>query len=495
MSRRPNRVLRAVGFGLLTACGSDSKPPSEPARLTVTAVNPNSGPLAGGTAVAITGTNFVDITSVTIGGSALVSLTIVSGTQITGTTAAATDAGAKDIVVNSSSRGTSSCTGCFSYVEVDVPSGNETRIAAGWDHTCALTTDGAAYCWGNNTYGALGDGSRTNSAVPVAVAGGLEFTSLAAGSAYTCGLTSSGTAYCWGLNQSGELGNGSTANSSIPIAVAGGLNFIMLVSSGDHTCALTRAGAAYCWGKNDAGQLGNGMQKPTSQPGSVTPVAVSGGLSFTSVDAGGYHTCGITIAGATYCWGLNDSGELGNGLQGTNATTPVAVSGRPSFSSVTTGFYHSCGLTSVGFAFCWGTNRNGQLGNGSTSGPDYCPTYPNTGACSLTPIAVNGGLHFDLLALGGSHSCGLANGGVAYCWGANGNGELGNGSRTTSSTPIAVSSGFAFEAIAAAITGYTCAITASGAAYCWGKNDVGQLGNGSTSDASTPVAVSGFPPR
>jgi alpha-tubulin suppressor-like RCC1 family protein len=271
------------------------------------------------------------------------------------------------------------------------------------------------------------------------------------------------------------------------------VKFTTLVATLDHTCGLTSSGDAYCWGKNDSGQLGDGTMKPSSQPGSVIPVAVIGGLKFKSLDAGGYHTCGVTTAGATYCWGLNDSGELGNGAQGGNISAPVKVSGNPTFNAVTAGFYHSCGLTSAGVASCWGTNLYGQLGTGSFSGPDNCPTYPNTGACSVTPVAVSGVLHFDVLALGGGHSCGLATGGVAYCWGQNDFGQLGNGSTTNSSSPFAVS-GYTFKIIAAATTRYTCGITTTGSALCWGRNDVGQLGNGSTTDTPTPVAVTGLPP-
>jgi len=225
-------------------------------------------------------------------------------------------------------------------------------------------------------------------------------------------------------------------------------------------------------------------------------VPVSGGLTFSDLDAGGYHTCGLTSGGAAYCWGLNQSGEIGNGLQGgdVDALVPAAASAGLTFKAIFTGFYHSCGLSSAGDAYCWGSNLHGRLGNGSASGPDYCPTYPNTGACSVKPVAVVGGFHFDVLAPGGSHTCGLVAGGVAYCWGANSNGQLGDGSTTDASGPKAVAGGLTFKAITAGHP-HTCAITTAGAVYCWGKNDVGQLGNGGTNDSATPVAVSGWPPQ
>ena len=507
--------LSVVPFAALAfvACGSDSTAPNEP--ITVTAIDPASGALAGGTSVTITGTNFIDVTGVTIGGSPLGNRNVVSSTQITGTTSAAINTGANDVVVTSSSHSSGVCSGCFTY---NPPvTGARDQISAGWDHSCALTNAGAAYCWGSNTYGTLGNGSTTNSLTAVAVSGGLTFTTITSGGWHTCALTSAGDAYCWGNNALGQLGNGSTAHSSIPVAVAGGLKFVTLASTGDHTCALVASGAAYCWGKNDFGQFGNGTKSNGSTvPGSTTPVPVSGGLHFTALDAGGYHTCGIVGSGAAYCWGLNQSGQLGNGSQGTNvdALVPTAVSGGLVFTAIFTGFYHTCGLASDQTVYCWGSNLYGGLGDGSfmtnglASGPDYCPTYPNTGACSVRPVVMPpglGGYHPFTLGLGGYHTCGLANAGVAACWGADTYGQLGNGTtgmigNTSNRSGVIGSATFpgrlAFKGIAPSITNYTCAIMTTGEeVYCWGRNDVGQLGDGTTRDSPVPsLPVSGFPP-
>jgi alpha-tubulin suppressor-like RCC1 family protein len=334
----------------------------------------------------------------------------------------------------------------------------------------------------------------------------LTFTTIVGGDWHTCALNSSGDAYCWGVNDKGQLGNGSATgpSSSVPVAVAGALKFISLAATGDHTCGLVASGAAYCWGKNDFGQFGNGTRSNGSLvAGSTTPVPVSGGLRFSNFDAGGYHTCGIVSSGAAYCWGLNQSGQVGNGLQGTNvdALVPTAVSGALTFSAIFTGVYHSCALTTGGSAYCWGSNLYGGLGNGSASGPDNCPTYPNTGGCSVRPVGVAGGQHFNVLALGGYHTCGLVSDGIAYCWGANTNGQLGNGFKMDTSVPVGVigsanfPSSLLFKSITAASTNYTCGIRTTGEAYCWGRNDVGQLGDGTTVDSSTPVAVSGWPPQ
>ena len=180
-----HRYVIALGMLLLAACGQYSTQLA-PDVITVTAVSPNLGSVVGGTSVTITGVNFIDVTSVTIGGSALRSRTVVSPTQITGATPAATSLGAADVVVTSSSHGNGTCSGCFSYEPISVLA---QPLAAGAFHTCGITSAGAAFGWGDNYYGQLGNGSNRSSATPVAVSGGLSFLAITAGGDHTCGLT------------------------------------------------------------------------------------------------------------------------------------------------------------------------------------------------------------------------------------------------------------------------------------------------------------------
>jgi len=200
-------------------------------------------------------------------------------------------------------------------------------LTAGGIHTCGLTSGGTAYCWGANSTGELGNNSTTDSPIPVAVTGSLVFTSVSAGhgtgtgQTQTCGVTSAGAAYCWGYNGNGQLGNNTTTDSPIPVAVAGGLLFSSVSSGQFHTCGLTTAGAAYCWGGNGRGQLGNNTT--TDSP---VPVAVGGSLTFSSISSGNEHTCGLISGGVVYCWGRNDEGELGTNNT-TGSTAPIAVAG------------------------------------------------------------------------------------------------------------------------------------------------------------------------
>ncbi|MEX2157052.1 MAG: Ig-like domain-containing protein [Gemmatimonadales bacterium] len=364
-------------------------------------------------------------------------------------------------------------------------------MTAGSFHSCGITTSGAAYCWGWNQDGQLGDGSEFSRLIPVAVTGGVTFSVLSATFFHTCGVTTSGAAYCWGDNLYGRLGIGidSPDDSRVPAAVTGGLAFAV-VSTGDaHTCGVTTSGAAYCWGRNYEGQLGVGVTTgpescstrggtPSVLACSTVPVLVAGGLTLSSVSTGRTHSCGLTISGAAYCWGDNGSGQLGNGTT-TSSAMPVAVSGELTFAAVSAGGTHTCGVTTGGAAYCWGWNADGQLGDG-------------TATDRLTPAAVSGGLGFLALAGGRWHTCGVATTGAAYCWGYNRYGQLGDGSYISTSIPMAVTGGLTFSAVVPG-TDHTCALATTGTAYCWGYNAFAELGDGTTTSTNVPIKVAGQP--
>jgi alpha-tubulin suppressor-like RCC1 family protein len=365
-------------------------------------------------------------------------------------------------------------------------------VTAGSGVTCGLLTDGTAWCWGRNQFGEVGDGTLIFRGTPIAVVGGHRFTSLSAGGSHACGLTASGAAYCWGTNFYGQLGNGADSNSREPAPVAGGLAFTAVSAGMGYTCALTAAGSAYCWGRNSWAQLGNG-----STANSNTPVAVAGGLTFRTVSTGSLVTCGVTTGNAAWCWGLDTEGELGDGPTAEPdqcdgmicSTTPVAVVGGLAFATVSAGSDHACGLTTGGAVHCWGSDTFGELGDSVTP-----VNYPCSIACSLTPVPLAGGLTFAAVSAGFSFSCGQTTGGATYCWGSNAYGQLGNRSSDIQrDAPVGVvgASGLGFTAVSAGF-GHACAVTSGGKAYCWGNNDDGTLGTGSTAPANFPRPVS-FP--
>jgi alpha-tubulin suppressor-like RCC1 family protein len=312
------------------------------------------------------------------------------------------------------------------------------RLGAGNLHTCGLTPGGAVYCWGVNGLGELGDGTQTDRLTPAAVAmpTGMTFASLSTGGDHTCGRTPTGAAYCWGDNASGELGDGTQTNRLTPVAVTlpAGVTFASLSAGRLHTCGLTPGGAIYCWGLNGFGELGDGTQTDR-----LTPVAVAmpTGMTFASLSAGGDHTCGLTPTGAAYCWGDNGFGELGDGTQ-TNRLTPVAVTlpAGVTFARLSAGGLHTCGLTPAGATYCWGNNFSGELGVGGTP----TGTCLNGSPCSSVPLAVTmpAGVTFASLSAGQFHTCGSTAAGAAYCWGDNTFGQLGDGTTTNRLMPMAV---------------------------------------------------------
>ena len=297
-----------------------------------------------------------------------------------------------------------------------------TRVSVGGSHMCGVTAAHEAWCMGQNFYGQLGTGDSTAGNTFRLVLGSLNFGIVVAGYVNTCGITTGGALLCWGANSSGLLGIGTTSPVRIPTAVQWNQLAADVDTWSDHTCAVTPAGAAYCWGSNTYGELGNGTA--TAGP-TTTPQIVGGGLTFYSVTAGGIHTCGTTTVQTAWCWGNGVSGELGNGANTVTNSAPVAVSGGLTFQSVRSSFDFSCGRTVAGAAYCWGGNSLGQLGNGTSGGT------------SNVPVAVQGGLTFSQITVGGSYACGLS-GGSTWCWGYNIFGQLGDGSTTTRTAPVKV---------------------------------------------------------
>jgi alpha-tubulin suppressor-like RCC1 family protein len=344
------------------------------------------------------------------------------------------------------------------------------QLSGGGNHTCGVTADHRVYCWGFNAFGQLGDGSTTQRLRPVLVSGELSFRQVSAGGNQTCGVTTTNRAYCWGQGEAGALGNGATSDHSTPVLVAGGHLFRTVESGDAHTCGITVGdNRAYCWGFNDRGVLGDGTATRK-----LSPVAVSGGRQFSEVSAGETHTCGVTTADKAFCWGSDSVGQLGNNHQALFQTTPFAVSGTRLFDQISAGSSFTCAVTTGHRAFCWGSGKKGQIGDGN-------PFQRNT------PRAVTGGLLFDRVTAGEAHACGETTDNRAYCWGSGG---LGNATTSTSLVPVLVSGGRFYAQLSAGYN-HTCGRTGSNVAFCWGRNEFGQLGDGTTTDRLAPVRVLG----
>lgn len=352
----------------------------------------------------------------------------------------------------------------------------------------ALTKDGVAYAWGNNTSGALGLGDVNPRSSPVAVLGGFKFRALYNDRLVSMGLTTDGALYAWGVNTDGQLGLGDVTSRSSPVAVLGGLKFSEVwlycnASTGASVLAMTKDGVMYAWGNNAKGQLGLGDIVPRSSP---VAVLVLGGQRLKKIGINGNGTANatsyaLTDGGVVYAWGTNVNGQLGLG-DVVARSSPVAVLGGLTFKDFwTVGETNIIGKTGASSYYGWGQNVKGCLGVG-----DIIPRS--------SPVAMLGGLDFADLTTGVDRVFGIQEDGKLYSWGTGTNFALGLGDLVGRSSPVAVLGGLKFTEVATANVDNshsTHALDRHGNLYGWGENTLGLLGVGDLVDRSSPVLVLG----
>lgn len=301
--------------------------------------------------------------------------------------------------------------------------------------------------------------------------------SIHVGSDHMCGLDADGTAWCWGRSGpwlgTGVQLSGTRTRAGRTRRVVGGLHFRSLTMARSATCGIAESGTALCWGMSPSVPA-----TLAAQSIAYAPRAVDGELRFRALSAGERHVCGVTLQSEAYCWGANDLGQLGDGT-GDNSLTPVRVANDLEFTMISAGDAHTCALTADGVAYCWGHNLDGEVGVG---GHDVVPL----------PARVAGDLRFrSLRASPGGHVCGVTLEGDAFCWGDNANGELGNGETgENGDTPTAVAGGLEFAAVTVG-NSHSCGLTPTGEAYCWGRNENGELGSDTGAGSAVPVPVAG----
>lgn len=376
------------------------------------------------------------------------------------------------------------------------------QVATGNLHACALTDAGELWCWGDNEYGQLGDGTQESRDLPVRVRRiGDGVRAVATGEAHSCAINRDGRVLCWGKGFHGQLGNGMAMNSSVPVRARGlGIEVRSIAAGGSHSCAINRFGRAFCWGANDVGQLGNGTTANKFAPEPVTGLR----RSVRAIAAGRGHSCAINRVGRAFCWGYNLHGQLGDGTNETRlAPVPVSTA-TPRFNlrniaTIATGDSHSCAVNTGGLFFCWGRNREGQLGLGDLDPRNEPAQVWRMRAAAAVGAGGDGGATTGMDGMAGVvsaglwHSCGLHSNGSAYCWGGNGHGQLGIGAagppvaeRTRvrlprNATPGVVAAGGLFSC--ASYDDFRIDVA------CWGNNGLGSLGDGTRENSARPVRV------
>ncbi|MFM6930498.1 MAG: RCC1 domain-containing protein [Bdellovibrio sp.] len=407
-------------------------------------------------------------------------------------------------------------------------------------HTCAISTDGDLYCWGSNSKGELGDNTTTDNATPGLIDSGTKYALVKLGGYSTCGITTTGVLKCWGSNASGLLGDGTlVATRLVPTTIDAGQNYLDVAISDVSTCGVTSSNKMKCWGDNTYYNLGNwtktGSRLPiaidsnenyssvfvnggalNAAPSSACGVTTTGGLkcwgnnngqmvfenssrfnsirqisqslTFSKFSVGEFSMCGITPSNSLYCWGANNTGQVGDRTQinrdyavliDPNTKYSMVDVGSSSNSSTDTGY--ACAITTTNELKCWGLNDNSKLGDGTTT-------------TKMKPKVIDYGVQYSTVSVGSIHTCAVTTDGILKCWGANAKGQLGIGSTTAKSTPTVVDSGVTYSSVVVSATYnngnvHTCGITTDGDLKCWGSNNQGQLGDGTTTASLIPVVI------
>lgn len=354
------------------------------------------------------------------------------------------------------------------------------RVSMGSRHGCAIRADGSLWCWGDNSYGQLGNGYQYRPHMgmapvpsqPAPVGTATNWVDVGVGDEHSCGLDADGGAWCWGYNGLGQLGDATAADRLVPTPVRSGSRWTRLSVGDVGACALDGAAVAWCWGRT-AGLPGKG-------PGTTVPTRVDSGVAWAALSIGsGGVVCGTSVDTRIWCWGADAVGQSDQGEPRDRAATPVSVGPGAMGRTVSTGGGHACLIDLGGGLSCWGRNNAGQLGSGTQNSP----------FASIDPLRVDPGRAWKAVSAGTHHACAIDVGGGLSCWGSNDHGQLGDGTTTDRAAPVPVAAGTVWASVAADQSDHTCAIDVGGGLWCWGSNDQGELGDGTTVGRTTPVRV------
>jgi alpha-tubulin suppressor-like RCC1 family protein len=344
-------------------------------------------------------------------------------------------------------------------------------------NACGIDSTGQLKCWGANhdssdaVYGLLGTGDATGSSLttPQDVNAGTAYIAISVGELTVCAITNTNVTQCWGQEWAAGDTNHSGADILTPTDIDDTDSYTTITSGSYHNCGITTDNHLKCWGDTWDGKLGRVGDNET-------PLRSDAPNLYIQVAAGRNHTCGITSEKKLRCWGTNSSGQVGVGST-VNPQVPVEIDPGVSYKYISVQENNTCAITSLDKLKCWGTNASGQVGNGTTGG------------VISTPTIIDAATNYKQVQVGNYHTCGITSTDQLKCWGSNGNGRLGDGTTIGPvNTPKAIDAANTYKKVYAGGS-YTCALRMNGDLYCWGRNDRGQTGDGTTVEKHIPTLV------
>lgn len=355
------------------------------------------------------------------------------------------------------------------------------QVSTGYDATCATQTNRTLWCWGSNREGQLGIRGHVSQDAPVRVGLRAGWVQVAAGADHACAVRNDQSLWCWGDGFNGDLGTGMTDSFSHPVQVLGGDVYASVAGTGGTECAIRVDGTLWCWGNNQHGQVGDGSTAKV-----LAPVQVGSAADWTQVSAASLVTCGVQADGSAWCWGDRKGGAIGDGGPGVgDSLTPVQVLGGHVWAGVSAGDVSTsigsavCGTRADETLWCWGIDDGGQQGTGATGTDQDSPAR----------IGIRTGWRHVSVASG--HACALHGEPTLWCWGTDYQGDLGNGVYAPIEPVVRVGSSPDWLQVSAGDDEDTCAIMRGHTLWCWGSNFDGQLGLGPAGSAfNTPQQVS-----